>query len=216
MLTVPVLRPEVEREYKEYEAAVNEYNRERMEEMRKPAPGGSVCMAYAHAAPRCGHVRADGTRCAAPALRGRSICYAHTRMLAARQAGPQLPVLEDAASVALAAMQVVQQMLDGRLPRRKAATALYGIQIVANTLSHRPFAVQPTSVVMEAEGLPPEEQLLATETVEDANGSSQGASGGRRKEATGQSIAKETATPDEKPVRLGDSCPEQFQSSPPI
>lgn len=181
MLTVPVLRPEVAREYEEYQAAVDEYNRRRMEEMRKTVPGAPVCMAYAHAAPRCAHVRADGTRCGAPALRQRSICYAHTRMLAVRKSCLKLPVLEDAGGIALAAMQVVQQMLDGKLPRRKAATALYGIQIVAGTLNHRPFAVYPTNVVMEAEGLPPEEELLGPEAVNETNEGLHGAAGRERK-----------------------------------
>lgn len=161
-MTVPMPRPGLLEEYQQYEKAVDEHNRKAM----ASACGSpqwyidEICSPLRQA-PRCEHIRAEGLRCQAPALRGRTLCYAHTRMLAGRKAGLQLPPLEDASGIALAAMQVVQQMLDGKLERKTAAIALYGIQIVAGTLRHKPFSPKPTSVVVEAAGLPPEEELLA-------------------------------------------------------
>jgi hypothetical protein len=159
MLRVPVPRPGLMEEYQEYLGACEEYNRQRLAELAEPEDGVTQPV-YANSAPRCEHIRTAGLRCQAPALRGRKLCYAHTRMAASKKAGLQLPALEDASGIALASMQVVQQLLDGKLDRKTAAVALYGIQIVANTLSHKPFSARPTSVVREAAGLPPEEDLV--------------------------------------------------------
>jgi hypothetical protein len=158
---VPVPRPGLLEEYQQYVNAVDEHNRKAMAEAcGSPQWYIDEVISPARQAPRCEHIRAEGLRCQAPALRGRKLCYAHTRMLAGRKAGLQLPALEDASGIALASMQVVQQMLDGKLDRKTAAVALYGIQIVAGTLRHKPFSPKPTSVVLEAAGLPPEEELL--------------------------------------------------------
>jgi hypothetical protein len=172
-MTVPVPRPGLLEEYQQYMNAVDEHNRKAMASAcGSPQWYIDEAISPARQAPRCEHIRAEGLRCQAPALRGRKLCYAHTRMLAGRRSGLQLPALEDASGIALAAMQVVQQMLDGKLERKTAAIALYGIQIVAGTLKHKPFSPKPTSVVLEAAGLPPEEELLAwageTETSREA------------------------------------------------
>jgi hypothetical protein len=168
MMGVPVPPPGLMEEYKQYMAAVEEYNRKAMTEMGCPQSYVESVILAANQAPRCQHIRAEGLRCHAPALRGRTLCYAHTRMAASKKAGLRLPPLEDASAIALAAMQVVQQLLDGKIDRKTAAIALYGIQIVASTLNHKPFSAKPTSVVLEAAGFPPEEELL--DVREAANG----------------------------------------------
>lgn len=155
---VPAPRPGLIEEYEQYIAACAEYNRVSLQ--GEPENCDPDRLAEANFAPRCKHVRTSGLRCLAPALRGRTLCYAHTRMAAGKKAGLQLPPLEDASSIALAAMQIVQQLLDGKIDRKTAAVSLYGIQIVASTLNHKPFAATPTSLVLEDAGLPPEEELL--------------------------------------------------------
>jgi hypothetical protein len=167
---VPAPRPGLLEEYEQYLAACAEYNRRGLQD--EPDNSDPVRLAQANFAPRCRHVRTGGVRCMAPALRGRTLCYAHTRIAASKQAGLQLPPLEDSSGVALAVMQIVQQLLDGKIDRKTAAVTLYGIQIVASTLNHKPFAAPPTSVVLEAAGLPPEEELL--DAIEDVKGAQTG------------------------------------------
>jgi hypothetical protein len=155
---VPAPRPGLIEEYEQYVAACAEYNRLGLQ--GEPENCDPERLAEANFAPRCKHVRTSGLRCQAPALRGRTLCYAHTRMAAGKRAGLKLPPLEDASGIALAAMQIVQQLLDGKIDRKTAAVSLYGIQIVAGTLNHKPFAATPTSLVLEDTGLPEEEGLL--------------------------------------------------------
>jgi hypothetical protein len=167
---VPAPRPGLLEEYEQYLAACAEYNRRGLQ--GEPDNSDPARLAQANFAPRCRHVRTGGVRCMAPALRGRTLCYAHTRIAASKKAGLELPPLEDSSGVALATMQIVQQLLDGKIERKTAAVALYGIQIVASTLNHKPFAAPPTSVVLEAAGLPPEEELL--DASEGVNGAQTG------------------------------------------
>jgi hypothetical protein len=68
--------------------------------------------------------------------------------------------------------------------------ALYGIQIVASTLNHKPFAAPPTSVVLEAAGLPPEEELL--DAIADVNGAPTGP--GARPEISEKTSSNGSAT----------------------
>ena len=172
---VPVPRPGLMAEYEQYLGAVEEYNRKVMTESGCPQSYVESVISAANLAPRCEHIRAEGLRCHAPALHGRTLCYAHTRMAASKKAGLQLPALENASGIALAVMQVVQQLLDGKLDRKTAVATLYGIQIVASTLSHKPFAATPTSVVLEAAGLPPEEELLGVSDSVKGTGEGPGA-----------------------------------------
>lgn len=169
---VPAPRPGLLEEYEQYLAACAEYNRRGLQD--EPENCDPARLAQANFAPRCRHVRTGEVRCMVPALRGRTLCYAHTRIAAGKKAGLQLPPLEDSSGIALAAMQIVQQLLDGKIDRKTAAVALYGIQIVAGTLNHKPFAAPPTSVVLEAAGLPPEKELLDDDAIEAVNGAPAG------------------------------------------
>jgi hypothetical protein len=87
--------------------------------------------------PRCQHVKVNGTQCGSPALRSRRHCFFHDRIrreqakIAANASGPrrfQLPLLEDANSVQVALMKVIQMLaseliyaLPGLKPARKKA-----------------------------------------------------------------------------------------------
>src|SRR5215470_10808093 len=97
---VPIPRPGLMEEYEQYSSAVDAYNRKVMTEMGSPQPYVESVIRAANLAPRCEHIRAEGLQCHAPALRGRKLCYAHTRMAASKKTGLQLPPLEDASAVA--------------------------------------------------------------------------------------------------------------------
>lgn len=91
-------------------------------------------------AERCGHARADGAPCLAPAMKGSEMCYAHTRMLAARPRKLRLPPLEDANGVQLAIMEVTKAFIDGVIEHKQAALLLYGLQIAASNVGRATFA----------------------------------------------------------------------------
>jgi hypothetical protein len=96
---VPAPRPGLLEEYEQYLAACAEYNRRGLQgEPENSDPGR---LAQANFAPRCRHVRTGGVRCMAPALRGRTLCYAHTRIAAGKKAGLELPPLEDSSGIAM-------------------------------------------------------------------------------------------------------------------
>jgi len=98
----------------------------------------------AYAAPRCSRIRANGSACRAPRLRGGTLCYAHARM--ADVAAPpkpgeplKLPRLEDGNGVQLAIMQVLDAMGQGRLSDMQTARYLYGLQLASTNLAHVDF-----------------------------------------------------------------------------
>lgn len=109
-------------------------------------------MRAAQAAPRCQHVKADGTRCGSPALTERPYCYAHAQMLrpaAAAALGP-LPPLEDANGIQCALMQVADAIVRDLIDLKRAALLLYALQIASANLKHVRFEpLMPDDVVRE-------------------------------------------------------------------
>ena len=95
----------------------------------------------------CEHVKSNGHFCGSPALRGRNYCFFHLthigRQLRAEQhaAHPNqnplaLPLLEDAASIQLALMQVTDALLRGTLDPKRAGLVLYALQTASLNLRH--------------------------------------------------------------------------------
>jgi len=102
---------------------------------------------------QCDHVKANGEFCGSPALRGRNYCYFHLthigRRLRAQRAQAkagkptpesnivelQLPPLEDANSIQVALMQVIDALLHNRLDSKRAGLVLYALQTAAHNLS---------------------------------------------------------------------------------
>jgi hypothetical protein len=98
----------------------------------------------------CEHVKSNGHFCGSPAMRGRNYCYFHLnyvghRLRAEKQAARgqlshsnnvafELPLLEDAASVQLALMQVTNAMLQGTLDPKRAGLVLYALQTASINL----------------------------------------------------------------------------------
>jgi hypothetical protein len=88
----------------------------------------------------CEHIKANGHFCGSPAMRGRSYCFYHATHIGRQlrlqryaslglQAPPiELPLLEDAASIQLALMQVTEALLQGTLDRKTAGLVLYSLQ----------------------------------------------------------------------------------------
>jgi hypothetical protein len=94
----------------------------------------------------CEHVKANGHFCGSPAMRGRNYCFFHIIDIGRRlrlqryfdhglQAPAiELPLLEDAASIQLALMQVTDALLKGTLDRKAAGLVLYSLQTASSNL----------------------------------------------------------------------------------
>jgi len=108
---------------------------------------------------RCQHVKVNGTQCGSPALRRRRLCFFHVRCQEqrARIAGDQfgqarflVPLLEDANSVQMALMQVMQLLGTGQMEHKTAALMLYALQTASCNLRNTEFeARKATDVVID-------------------------------------------------------------------
>lgn len=116
----------------------------------------------AKAARQCEHIKANGEFCGSPALRGRHYCYFHLTQIGRRlraervhakamaasvdaSAMPlQLPPFEDANSIQVALMQVVDAILHNRLDTKRAGLVLYALQTASSNLANG-AAFQPTA-----------------------------------------------------------------------
>lgn len=119
---------------------------------------------YSANIPRCTHIKTNGTQCASPALHGRRFCFFHKnwrgqriqldKKLPAVSATFTLPVLEDANSVQIALMQVIQLLLSGRIDSKTAGLLLYALQTASLNLkqtdleprTHERVVIDPGSV----------------------------------------------------------------------
>jgi hypothetical protein len=111
--------------------------------------------------PRCQHVKVNGTQCGSPALRRRRRCYFHDRMrngkrrFAAESGIKPRPLfsiglLEDANSVQVALMQVLQLLGGGQMDPKTAGLMLYGLQTASANLKNTTFeAEKATDVVID-------------------------------------------------------------------
>jgi hypothetical protein len=93
-------------------------------------------MALEHV-PRCQHVKVNGVQCGSPALRNREHCFFHTRAEHERKLACEdrsgkrtfgFPLLEDANSIQVALMKVLQMLGAGTLEHKTASLMLYGLQ----------------------------------------------------------------------------------------
>jgi hypothetical protein len=109
--------------------------------------------------PRCQHVKMNGTQCGSPALRRRRHCFFHERIrrerakIAANAVGPRrfdLPLLEDANSVQVALMKVIQMLGCGQMDHKTAGLILYALQTASVNLRNAEFEVdEVTDVVID-------------------------------------------------------------------
>jgi hypothetical protein len=109
--------------------------------------------------PRCQHIKMNGTQCGSPALRWRRLCFFHDRIkrerarIAKDMTAPHrfdLPLLEDANSVQVALMKVMQMLGSGRMDHRTAGLMLYALQTASVNLRNAEFeASEATHVVID-------------------------------------------------------------------
>jgi hypothetical protein len=84
-------------------------------------------------APRCQHVRLNGSRCGSPAMRQRKLCYYHERQRT-EPTKLEIPYLEDAHSVQVAITRVCQSLVNRKLDAKTAGVLLYGLQTAASNI----------------------------------------------------------------------------------
>ncbi len=94
----------------------------------------------------CEHVKSNGNFCGSPAMRDRNYCFFHLNHIGQRlrleryaahglQRPPiELPLLEDAASIQLALMQVTEALLHGTLDAKRGGLVLYALQTASSNL----------------------------------------------------------------------------------
>src|SRR6266853_757693 len=111
-------------------------------------------------APRCRHIKVNGTQCGSPAVRSKSFCYYHQQhrpILAECYSDIEyatgeilLPVFEDAHSVQSVIRQVMQMLLQKRIERKTASLLLYALRIASSNLKRMELEKpQPEQVVID-------------------------------------------------------------------
>ena len=108
---------------------------------------------------RCQHIKVNGTQCGSPALRRRRRCYFHEgirceqQRIAADTSAKHcfaLPVLEDANSVQIGLMKIMQWLGSGQIEPRIAGLMLYALPTASYNLKNVNFeAAKPTDVVID-------------------------------------------------------------------
>ena len=126
------------------------------------------------AAPRCRHIKVNGTQCGSPALRHKNFCFYHQQNRPERvdcYYNPEeyptgeitLPAFEDAHSVQTVIRQVVQMVLQKRLEQKTAGLLLYALQIASSNLKRMELEKpQPEQVVTDLEMKSESETPMAT------------------------------------------------------
>ena len=113
------------------------------------------------AAPRCRHIKVNGTQCGSPALRHNKFCFYHQDRPSKIECyfdGPYatgeiaLPVFEDANSIQIVIRQIVQMVLQKKLEQKTASILLYALQIASSNLKRIELEKpQPAQVVIDVE-----------------------------------------------------------------
>jgi hypothetical protein len=138
------------------------------------------------AAPRCRHIKVNGTQCGSPALSHKNFCFYHQQdrplKVECYSEGPYaageiaLPLFEDAHSVQTVIRQVVQMVLQKRLERKTASLLLYALQIASSNLKRMELEKpQPEQVVtnLETESETPMAAITEDETARETPASAQ-------------------------------------------
>jgi len=89
----------------------------------------------------CRHIKADGVRCQAAAMRGSHFCYYHSRnrSRARLDAAEDLvvPIPEDQAAVRTTIAQTLNALLSKRIDTKTASLVLYGLQLASHSIPRR-------------------------------------------------------------------------------
>jgi hypothetical protein len=155
-------------------------------------------------APRCRHIKVNGTQCGSPSVRSKSFCFYHQQhrpILAECYSDGEystgeilLPVFEDAHSVQSVIRQVMQMVLQKRIERKTASLLLYALQIASSNLKRMELEKpQPEQVVIDVvTPLKWEPPIAAPELTEEE--------------------ARETAEEASAPAQLDNAQPDNVQA----
>ncbi len=147
-----------------------------------------------YAAPRCRHIKVNGTQCGSPALRNKNFCFYHQQdrpmTVECYGDGPYatgeiaLPLFEDAHSVQSVIRQVVRMVLQKRLERKTAGLLLYALQIASSNLKRIELEKpQPEEVVTnletEQESKTPMAAITEVESAQESSATAQPESNAR-------------------------------------
>lgn len=95
----------------------------------------------------CRHIKDDGQRCRAAALKDKPYCYFHMKFdRLHKRESLEIPPLEDSTSVLLAIGQVVRALNHETMDCKRAGLMLYGLQIAATVTARRKLANPADSV----------------------------------------------------------------------
>lgn len=120
---------------------------------------GDMKIFHARKARQCEHIKTNGEFCGSPALRRRNYCYFHLTAVGRRlrierahasmraraaetfdvAIAPvelELPLLEDANSIQIALMQVIDAVLHNRIDSKRAGLVLYALQTASSNLGN--------------------------------------------------------------------------------
>jgi len=95
----------------------------------------------ADSAPRCAHVRTNGTSCGSPALKEDQFCYFHSEARKMRDAAEaaakpaEMPILEDARGLQLAIMRVCTLLADNKIEEKTARAIFDGLRLAQKTMN---------------------------------------------------------------------------------
>jgi hypothetical protein len=96
----------------------------------------------------CRHIKTNGSKCHAAALKGKCYCYAHFRLhaIVRRSAAPlapyeqkelEMPFLEDRGAVQIALSEVVSAIAARRIDHKSAALLVYALQVASSNAKDR-------------------------------------------------------------------------------
>jgi len=85
--------------------------------------------------------------CEAPALKGTSFCYFHTRLHRLDKTPPgtpepiDIPALEDRAAIQLTITQILRAFANGSIDQKRTYTLLYGLQLASQNVDRTSWAI---------------------------------------------------------------------------
>jgi hypothetical protein len=93
----------------------------------------------------CRHIKASGTKCQAPALKGEKFCYFHTRSRSRAHASRhvehweaiEIPLLEDRSAIQRALSEVANAIANNRIDPKRAGPLLYSLQIASQNAKNQ-------------------------------------------------------------------------------
>jgi len=98
----------------------------------------------ANGAPRCEHIKPDGSPCGSPALKSDNFCHWHSETRAVRRAAKQgdeveMPVLEDRVGIQLGIMRVCDLLTSKTIDPYTARVLFQGLRLAERTLNKENF-----------------------------------------------------------------------------